>query len=328
MGSRTVAAVDRRIPDLPRSAKSGSFEALGISRPDGEPASRGLRMTFKLPRLLVLTSVVVFAFGFVSADARSGSLPAVSGTWVMSSDPGESIANGNSYAFTAPEDGLELGSGLGSAGVAVFARPAGTGDLWSASFRAPSGQQLLPGVYEDARRFPDATHPGLDVGGAGHGCNTVEGQFTVLDVSYGPYGYLKSLHVSFEQHCEGFAAALRGEIDLVGPPVPPPLKVHLTVDDTSGFDKADGSVQLHGTITCSQTVQAGINGQISEMTKKGEASAYLNFFSQDVGQDCSPTPMRWKIKVTSATDNPFTAGGLHSDLTLSAIDNYYSTYNG
>jgi hypothetical protein len=77
-----------------------------------------------------------------------------------------------------------------------------------------------------------------------------------------------------------------------------------------------------------QTVQAGVNGQVSEMTKKGEASAYLNFFSQDVGQDCSPTPLRWKMKVTSATDNAFTAGSLRSDLTLSAMDNYYSTYNG
>lgn len=246
----------------------------------------------------------------------------------MSSDPGESIANGQSYAFSAPQDGLELGSHLGSAGVGVFARPAGTSDLWSASFYAPSSQQLLPGVYEDAHRFPDATHPGLDVGGAGHGCNTIQGRFTVLDVSYGPYGYLKSLHVTFEQHCEGFAAALRGEIDLVGPPPPPPLEVHLTVDATSGFDKADGSVQLHGTITCSQTVQAGINGQVSESTKKGEASAYLHFFSQDVGQDCSPTPLRWKIKVTSATDSPFTTGSLRAELTLSAIDNYYSTYNG
>ena len=285
-------------------------------------------MTFTSKRLLMLVSVLTIAGGFVSADARAGSLPAVSGTWTMTSDPGDPIANGNSYAFSAPEDGLELGSHLGSTGVGVFARPAGTSDLWNATFYAPSGQQLLPGVYADAQRFPDATHPGLDVGGAGHGCNTTTGDFTVLDASYGPYGYLKSLHVTFEQHCEGFAAALRGEIDLVAPPPPPPLEVHLTVDGTSGFDKADSSIQLHGTITCSQTVQAGINGQVSETTKKGEASAYLHFFSQDVGQDCSPTPMRWKIKVASATDSPFTAGTLRAELTLSAIDNYYSTYNG
>jgi hypothetical protein len=209
-------------------------------------------VTFKPARLLVLTSVLVVALGFVSADARSGSLAAVSGTWTMSSDPGESIANGTSFAFTAPVDGIELGSGLGSTGVGVLARPAGTSDLWDATFRAPSGQQLVPGVYEGARRFPDATHPGLDVGGAGHGCNSVEGRFAVLDVSYGPYGYLNSLHVTFEQHCEGFAGALRGEINVVGPPAPPPLTVHLTVDNTSGFDKADGTIQLHGTITCSR----------------------------------------------------------------------------
>jgi hypothetical protein len=203
-----------------------------------------------------------------------------------------------------------------------------SGDLWQGRFSAPAGQQLVPGVYTDARRFEDATHPGLDVGGAGRGCNATTGQFTVLDVSYGPYGYLESVHLTFEQHCEGLVPALYGEIDLVGPPAPPPLEVHLTVANSSGFDRADGSIQLQGTIACSQRVQAGVSGQVSETTKQGEALAYLNFFSQDVNQDCSPTPLKWKVKVDSATENPFTAGTLRTTLTLSAIDDYYSVYNG
>jgi hypothetical protein len=246
----------------------------------------------------------------------------------MTSDPGESIAEGRSYSFSAPGDGLEGGSGLGEHGVGVFARPAGTSDLWSGRFAAPTGQRLLPAVYTDAQRFEDATHPALDVSGAGRGCNATTGQFTVLESSYGPYGYLKSLHLTFEQHCEGFPAALRGEINLVGPPPPPPLEVHVTLDNTSGYDRADNSIQLHGTITCSQTVQAGINGQVTETTKKGEASAYLHFFSADVNTDCSPAPSRWKIKVTSVTENPFAAGTLHITMTLSAFDDYYSAYNG
>jgi hypothetical protein len=276
--------------------------------------------------LLVLATAVGCALA--PLDAQAGSLPAVSGTWTISSDPGESIAGGRSYAFSASVDSLEAGSGLGEHGVGVFARPAGTSDLWSGRFAAPAGQRLLPGVYMDARRFEDATHPALDVGGAGHGCNATTGQFNVLDVNYGPYGYLKSLHLTFEQHCEGFAAALRGEIELVEPPPPPPLEVHLTVDNTSGYDRADNSIQLQGTIMCSQTVQAGINGQVTEMTKRGAASAYLHFFSQDAKTDCSPAPSRWKIKVASATENPFTAGTLQTTLTLSAFDDYYSTYNG
>jgi len=202
-------------------------------------------------RLLVLVSAIALLAGTAVSDARSGSLLATSGTWTMTGDPNESITNGRSYAFSAPNDGLELGSGFGSNGISVFARPAGTSDLWDATFWAPTGQQLLPGVYSNARRFPDALHPGLDVGGAGHGCNQVTGDFTIIDVSYGPYGYLNSVHLTFEQHCEGFAAALRGEINLTGPPAPPELRVHVTVDATSGFDRADGSLQLHGTISCS-----------------------------------------------------------------------------
>ena len=279
-------------------------------------------------RLLVLAALLALIAGAVVSDARSGSLLAVSGTWTMTSDPNESIANGRSYVFSAPNDGLELGSRLGSTGIGVFARPAGTSDLWNASFWAPVGQQLLPGVYSNAHGLPDALHPGLDVGGAGRGCSEISGQFTVLDISYGPYGYLNSVHLTFEQHCHGFPAALRGEINLAGPPPPAPLEVHLSVDPTSGFDRADGSLQLHGTISCSQTVQAGINGFVSETTKSGEASAFLHFFSQDIGQDCSAKPLRWKIKVVSATGTAFTAGNLRTELTLSAFDDYYSLYNG
>jgi len=108
----------------------------------------GLLMRFvpRRLRLLLLLSVLTLASGFVSADAQSGSLLAVSGTWTMSSDPNESIANGRSYSFSTPDDGLELGSHLGSTGAGVFARPAGTSDLWNATFHAPVGQQLLPGV--------------------------------------------------------------------------------------------------------------------------------------------------------------------------------------
>jgi hypothetical protein len=269
---------------------------------------------------LVLTAVA--ACTIVAGSGQAGSLPAVSGTWTMASDPGDFIGQGSTYSFSAPADGLELGSGVSEGGVGVIARP-GTGDYWQASFTAPTGVRLAPGVYANAQRFSDATHPGLDVAGAGRGCNQTSGSFTVLAISFGPYGYLRSLHLTFEQHCEGAPAALRGELDLVGPEPPAPLAVQLTVDSSSGFDRSDGTIQLQGTITCGQPVQAELTGQASEQTNAGTALAYLDFFSPN----CTTTPSRWKLKVASATGTPFAAGTLQVALTLRAIDDWYSRYN-
>lgn len=39
------------------------------------------------------------------------------------------------------------------------------------------------------------------------GCNTLTGQFTVTDASFEPDGTLRTLGATFEQHCEGAAAA-------------------------------------------------------------------------------------------------------------------------
>ena len=273
-------------------------------------------------RFCIVALILLAACAVGAGTSGAGSLLAVSGTWTMTSDPGDWVGQGQSYAFSQPDDRIESGSGLNRNGVGFSAYAGGT--YWSGIIGAPTGQQLVPGTtYANATRFGDATHPRLDVSGDGRGCNATTGQFTIIDINFGPYGYLNSVHLTFEQHCEGLAPALRGDINLVEPAGPPTLQVHLTVDPTVGFDRSGGALQLHGTITCSQPVQAGVSGQVSQQTKKGQAFAYLNFYTYT----CSDTPTPWKIKVTSATDNPFTNGTVQVDLTGSAIDSYYSTYN-
>jgi hypothetical protein len=90
-----------------------------------------------------------------------------------------------------------------------------------------------------------------------------------------------------------------------------------------GYGQHDRKIHLQGTITCSQPVQAGINGEASETTPDGTASAFLNFFTQT----CSPTPTKWKIKVASETEAPFAAGEIQVALTASAIDDFYTRYH-
>lgn len=59
--------------------------------------------------------------------------------------------------------------------------------------------------------------PGLDFSGDGRGCNKLSGRFTVSEGRYGPQGLIRSLRARFEQHCEGAAPALRGEVRVTFP---------------------------------------------------------------------------------------------------------------
>jgi urease beta subunit len=90
------------------------------------------------------------------------------------------------------------------------------GDFWNLDFAGYSNSTLLPGNYEKAQRFPfqAAGTPGLDVTGAGRGCNTLSGRFDVLAASYLPNGNVQSFAADFEQHCDGAAPGLFGWISV------------------------------------------------------------------------------------------------------------------
>ena len=89
---------------------------------------------------------------------------------------------------------------------------------WYLSFAAPDGERLEARIYDAATRYPfqDDTAAGLDVSGDGRGCNTLEGSFEVLDVSYRRNSQgddrLNRLWATFKQHCEGESPALHGEV--------------------------------------------------------------------------------------------------------------------
>jgi hypothetical protein len=90
------------------------------------------------------------------------------------------------------------------------------GDSWNLDFAGYTNSTLVPGAYNQAQRFPfqPAGTPGLDVSGAGRGCNTVTGRFDVLAASYLPDGSVQGFAADFEQHCEGAAAGLFGSINI------------------------------------------------------------------------------------------------------------------
>jgi hypothetical protein len=91
------------------------------------------------------------------------------------------------------------------------------GSNWSLSFDSSAlGKPLAVGDYQGAQRYPfeDPNHPGLDVSGDGRGCNTLAGNFQVIDVdtpiSDAGIQVVRGFTAVFEQHCEGATPALHG----------------------------------------------------------------------------------------------------------------------
>ncbi len=89
-----------------------------------------------------------------------------------------------------------------------------TGTDWVASFAAPPGEVLRPGItYTGVMRtpFPDAGHPGLAVSNSGSGCNEVTGSFHLRELTF-DHGLVHSFAATFVQHCDGKPPALVGSI--------------------------------------------------------------------------------------------------------------------
>jgi hypothetical protein len=128
-------------------------------------------------------------------------------TLAMSSQAGDYIGQGQQYLFT-PSDGTFTPSN--SANVVTFFF--NNGDDWTTDFAGPTTARLARGDYQNAQRYPfqPIGTPGLSVYGDGRGCNTLTGNFQVLQAGYNSSGVLQSFAANFEQHCEGVVSALFG----------------------------------------------------------------------------------------------------------------------
>lgn len=163
------------------------------------PASRGVST------ILLLLLLLTFLPG-VNANPGVTSL-------TLSSDPGDFVGGGQFFSFT-PADGTFTATRNFDQGVSVAFHTPTFDQFWNLDFAAPNNQALTVGLYTGAARFPfqASGQPGLSVTGDGRGCNTVTGSFQVLEVTYGSANDIVSFDALFEQHCEGAAPALRGEI--------------------------------------------------------------------------------------------------------------------
>ena len=128
----------------------------------------------------------------------------------IDSEPGDYVGGGQQLMYTPGIAIFEFYAyAPGYVSLRVM-RP--EGDFWTLSFAAAGSGALAVGTYENAQRSADETHPGLDVGGQGRGCNATTGRFVVSEIAHDAAGAVNALALSFEQHCEGAPAALFGEV--------------------------------------------------------------------------------------------------------------------
>ena len=159
-------------------------------------------------------------------------------------------------------------SGTYNGGVQISVQ-AGADNSWSLDFVPPQGQELAVGLYDRAERAPfhSPSRPGLEITGGG-GCNTITGRFQILALDYDPASHmLNHFAATFEQHCEGGAAALVGTIRYhsnagrQGPPPPLPPTPTPVAPHASSFCAGNPSLQNTPTFLCLDSQPGDYVGQ-------------------------------------------------------------------
>ena len=132
---------------------------------------------------------------------------------------------------------------------------------WNLDFAAPENQTLSVGSYTNATRYPfqESNENGLSVSGSGRGCNTLEGQFEVLEISYDADGKLSSFAATFEQHCEKADPALFGTVSfnssLSTPTTTVPDNVNITVDLKANSVDGPVTIKAGDTVNLNWSIQ-------------------------------------------------------------------------
>jgi hypothetical protein len=175
-------------------------------------------------------AVTVDTDAVITASTTNGSAPGKLALWAVlptffwaMSDPGDTLVVPEYRRLTPPVS--QFRAQCRDSSVSIFISDSSFSDAF---FSAPAGQPLRVGTYENATRFlgtPSAA-PGLDVAVDGRGCGDLTGRFVVKEVDVpATGGNVTRFWATFEQHCQGRAPALRGEIRVTNPPAVPPSSV-------------------------------------------------------------------------------------------------------
>jgi hypothetical protein len=269
----------------------------------------------------------VLALATVAGAVGALALPAVAqadvianGSFSMSGDAGDYITQGLSYSYSAAAGDTLNATG----GPAIFHLNinGANGDSWSLDLAAPTGQTLQPGVYDGATRYPfNGSGAGLDVSGNGRGCNTLTGWFTIQSYKPGSNGAVEEMQASFEQHCEGAAAALRGSVTIGNPTPPPSVDLGVGISPHGTFSKLNGRATVGGTVTCSADATVTVAGEVTQVKNRVLVTGP---FSASI--DCTAgAPATWEATATPNGTRPFLGGMVEVHAVATATDSTGNT---
>jgi hypothetical protein len=141
--------------------------------------------------------------------APTAAVPATGNYVYLQSDAGDFVGAGQTYLYT----GADTLMTMTNIGLALNVDLQGN-ENWNGRFLLPSGAGTLQaGYFKDLVRESStaAAVGGIDWHGNGHGCNTISGWVVIDNITLSG-GVLTALDLRFEQHCEGAATALHGQI--------------------------------------------------------------------------------------------------------------------
>jgi hypothetical protein len=245
----------------------------------------------------------------------------VSGTWTMTSEQGDYVGRGTTLR-AIPAEAITFKRTAGEVQV-----QSSDGEGWYIRIGAPGGARLQERRYTGVARFPESGsgRPVLDVSGAGNACGETYGSFTVHDVEYGAHDILTALHMSFVQRCDQpTAPALRGEVNLVSEPPPPPLEIDLTLDIARAAIGPSGRLAMRGSVECTRPALVYV---IADVTETGRSINSVGRGEKGL-VECSKTPSDWSVEATTTNGVEFTNGPMTVKASANASDQEYTYYTG
>ena len=151
------------------------------------------------------------------AQAPAATYPVT--TFAFTSDPDDFVGRGRSMTFTLQSSQIAANVGNDGAYLSIVIRPqTGATPSWYFIVTSPNGSRITPGTYTTTRN-PISAGWSADFGGDARGCGRITGRLVVHAFDFIPVNQaLKHFRASFEQHCEGAAPVLRGEVAILADP--------------------------------------------------------------------------------------------------------------
>jgi hypothetical protein len=165
-------------------------------------------MKFEKASYLILAVILTIVLAGCGGGG-GGSVQPAANSVSLQSDSGDYIGGGQTYTYSQANAKMVVSATAGCLSISI------DGDQkWSGDFQVPSTlNQLQVGRYDNLQRYPyhDPAKGGLNWSGQGRGSNALAGWFAIDGVTY-ENGVLTAIDIRFEQHIDGAAPALRGQI--------------------------------------------------------------------------------------------------------------------